>query len=48
MGERVAKTRKLVVRILDNIKFYVDYKIWERQKRKERYPVEWFDGSEEE
>tara|TARA_B100001996_G_scaffold381105_1_gene369879 strand:+ start:3738 stop:3863 length:126 start_codon:yes stop_codon:yes gene_type:complete len=38
----MAKTRKLVKKIFDDIKFYVDYKRWERKKRKEAYPVEWF------
>ena len=33
---------KMAERILDRIKFWLELRKWERQKRKEGFPIEWF------
>ena len=34
---------KMAERILDRIKFWLELRKWERQKRKEGFPKEWFE-----
>ena len=34
---------KMAERILDRIKFWLELRKWEKQKRKEGFPKEWFE-----
>ena len=43
LGRRKEMEDKMAERIIERIKFWLELRKWERQKRKEGFPKEWFE-----